>query len=129
MKPEDATFNVQSAQLHPLPVGGIFFRWNVDLAGPFATVSALGNHYIFVAVESLSKYLVAVPIPNKISAVTTATFEQRILTVFGNCALLVTDNGTEFQGVFDDLCQWLKIDHRHTSAHCPQSDGQAERAV
>mgnify|MGYP006281264777 CR=1 FL=1 len=125
----NASFNAKTAHLHPLLVDGLFFRWNIDLAGPIPTPSAHNNVYIFIAIEHLSKYLVAVPIPDKTAATIATTFTERILTIFGSSAQILTDQGSEFQATFQDLCVRHRIDHRITSAHCPQSDGLAERAV
>jgi hypothetical protein len=46
------------------PISSMGFRWHVDLAGPLPH-SKRGSRYIMVCIEAFSKYLVAVPIPDK----------------------------------------------------------------
>ena len=50
--------------LHPLPIMGMFYRWFVDLAGPFPP-SEYGNDYIMVMIEHFSKWVKVVAIPTK----------------------------------------------------------------
>ena len=123
-----ASFNAASPELQPLPIEGMFYRWGVDLAGPFVQ-SKLGNKYVFVAVEYFSKQIEVVPIPDKTAQHTTAAFLSAVLARYGACAEVVTDQGSEFQGEFHALLQQAFIDHRTTSANHPQADGLAERAV
>jgi transposase InsO family protein len=52
-----------------------------------------------------------------------------VMTRFGACAEVLTDNGTEFQREFKQLCQKLFLDHRWTSRSYPQSNGLTERLV
>ncbi|XRB18406.1 hypothetical protein RI054_18g82520 [Pseudoscourfieldia marina] len=56
-------------------------------------------------------------------------FALHVLARHGSCAEVVTDNGSEFKGAFDELLEKALIDHRHTSREHPQADGLAERAV
>eukprot|EP00983_Pelagomonas_calceolata_P026151 821938-Pelagomonas_calceolata.AAC.1 len=92
-------------------------------------MSQSGNKFIMILVEHFTKFVEAIPIPNK-SAVTTAqVFLERVLCRFGNCAEVVTDGGTEFAGEFSELLHKNLIDHRTTAPSHPQADGLAERAV
>ena len=47
----------------------------------------------------------------------------------GACAVVVSDQGKEFQGEFHELLVQCCIDHAITSHDHPQSNGQAERMV
>lgn len=123
-----ASFNKQQPVLQPLPIGGMFYRWGIDLAGPFAATS-FGNEYVLVAVEHFTKWVELVPIPNKSAATTAFVTAHHVLGRFGGCAELVTDQGTEWGGEFHELLQLSFIDHRRTSAYRPQADGLAERVV
>ena len=123
-----SAFNVISPALHPLPVEGLFYRWGVDLCGPF-TRSARGNTYVMVCIEHYSKLIELIPLPDKNSLTTSAAFRQHVLGRYGACAEVLTDNGREFEGAFADMLRVALIDHRHTSPNHPQADGLAERAV
>jgi hypothetical protein len=124
----NATFTSASKQLHPLPIMGLFYRWGVDLCGPFPT-STQGNRYIMIAIEHYSKHAEVIPITEAKSDTTTRAFLQHVLSKFGACAEVVTDGGSEFKGRFSALLQDCYIDHMFTSAEHPQSNGLAERCV
>jgi hypothetical protein len=122
-----AAFNTQQAQLQPLPVEPMFYRWGVDLAGEFP-VTQRGHKWVMVAVEHFSKHVELVPLRDKTAAQMAAAFAQ-VLCRFGAPAEVVTDGGGEFAGEFDQLLTSCFIDHRVTSPHHPQANGLAERIV
>ena len=111
-------------QLQPLEVMGPFYRWGIDLAGPLPG----RNLYVLVAIEHFTKHIELMAIPDK-TAPTTARCLMDIIARFGAPAEIVTDQGTEFLGPFEQLLQRCFIDHRTTSAAHPQSNGAAERIV
>ncbi|KAJ9524832.1 hypothetical protein QJQ45_003035 [Haematococcus lacustris] len=123
-----AAFNAKSPELHSLPIRALFYRWGVDLCGPFIP-SRSGHKYIMVCIEHLSKWVEIIPIPNKEAVTTASAFAHHVLGRYGACAEVVTDGGTEFQGAFAELLQRALIDHRTTSANHPQSNGLSERCV
>jgi hypothetical protein len=123
-----ASFGMPGPHLHPLPISGLFYRWGVDLCGPFPQSNA-GSQYIMVAIEHFSKHLVLVPLPSKEPKHTAAAFLSQVIGKFGSCAEVLTDGGAEFLGEFDALLRDALIDHRTTRANNPQADGLAERAV
>ena len=56
-------------------------------------------------------------------------FLENISSKFGVPGVVLTDQGTEFQGEFQTLLNQQKITHRVTSEPNPQADGLAERMV
>ncbi|KAJ9522419.1 hypothetical protein QJQ45_008293 [Haematococcus lacustris] len=123
-----ASFNLRDAQLSPLPVASLFYRWGVDLAGPLPRTHR-GNEYLMVCIEHLTNHVELVPIPDRLASTTAYHFNHQVLGRFGASAEVVTDGGREFKGEFADLLLRYLIDHRVTSPHHPQADGLAERAV
>ena len=123
-----AHFNSMHPTLQSLPVMGMFYRWHVDLAGPFP-LSEHGFRYIMVMIEAFSKHVEIVPIPDKTARSTTYAFLHHVLAKFGSCAEVVTDGGGEFLGEFQEMLSDAFIDHRCTSANHPQANGLAERCV
>jgi transposase InsO family protein len=123
-----ATFGAHHPILTPLPIEGMFYRWGVDLCGPF-TKTAGNNRFIMIAIEHFSKHMEVIPLPSKLASTTASAFLQHVLGRFGACAETVTDRGSEFMGEFHALLQQALIDHRMTSANHPQADGLSERAV
>jgi transposase InsO family protein len=69
-----------------------------------------------------------VALPSKLSTKVAEAF-LGVITRYGACAELLTDNGQEFAGELDVLCQKLLITHRTTSWYHPQSNGLTERLV
>ena len=63
------SFVSRDVVLHPLPIMGMFYRWSVDLGGPFPP-SEYGNYYIMVMIEHFSKWVGVVAIPPKESCET-----------------------------------------------------------
>ena len=123
-----SNFGAMSPELQPLPIMGMFYRWHVDLAGPFP-VTARGHTYVMVCVEAFSKHAELIPITSKHSDVTAHAFLHNVLARFGACAEVVTDQGNEWDSEFYELLTDCFIDHRRTSANRPQSNGLAERCV
>ena len=121
-------FNHTPHELHPLPIEGLFYRWGVDLCGPFP-LSTSGFSYVMVCIEHYSKWVELVPLKSKESSEVASAFALHVLSRFGACAEVVTDQGREFEGDFADLLEGAFIDHRTTSANHPQADGLAERMV
>ena len=124
-----ATFGgeTQSNTLQTLPVGGLHYRWSLDL-GELA-VSHRGSKYIMLAVEHFSGYIVAVPLADKSAETVAFAFETSVLAHFGAPAEVLTDQGTEFYGAFDEMLERWLIDHRRSAPEHPQSDGKSERGV
>ncbi len=123
-----ASFTAKPPELQSIPVSSIGYRWHVDTAGPLTT-SERGHQYFMVAVEAFTKYLEVVPIPDKKASTLAYAFLHNVLARYGAPAQVVTDNGGEFEGEFQQLLLDAMIDHRHTSPAHPQANGQAEKAV
>jgi site-specific DNA-cytosine methylase len=123
-----ATFNAPQPVLHPLPIQGLGYRWSVDLAGPLP-VTPRGAKYVMVMVENFSKWVVLAALPNKNSEVVAQVFVERVLAPWGAPAVVLTDQGKEFQGEFEKVCYKALVDHRTTSRDHPECDGLAERTV
>jgi hypothetical protein len=116
------------AQLQPLEIKGMFYRWGIDLAGPLPATKPDGYTFVMVCIEHFTKWVELFPLRSKTARETAQALTQ-ILTCFGAPAEVVTDRGAEWAGAFDDLLQQCFVDHRRTSADHPQADGAAERMV
>jgi hypothetical protein len=123
-----AAFNAKPAELYPIPISSMGFRWHVDLAGPLPLTNRK-HSYVMVAVEAFSKHLEAVPMPDKTADTVAFALLQHVIAKFGAPGQVVTDNGAEFGGAFAKLLSDCHIDHCHTSPGHPQANGQAEKAV
>ncbi|KAL2246198.1 UNVERIFIED_CONTAM: Gag-Pol polyprotein [Sesamum indicum] len=86
--------------LEPLKVACPFDQWGIDIVGPFPQ-AVVQKKFLIVAVEYFSK--------------------------FGIPRILVSDNGTQFQGKkIVAWCKELKIQQNFTAVGNPQANGQAE---
>lgn len=120
------SFTEDTSRLHPLPIQGLFYRWSYDLLGDLPPTPR-GN--VYVMVKHFSKWIKLVALPNKSSHSTSQAFLHTVLSRFGSCTEVLTDQGSEFRGEFQELLDQAWIDHRRTSRDHPQANGLAERIV
>ena len=104
------------------------FRWGIDFAGPLP-VTKRGNTYVMVCIEHTTKWVELIALPTKASAHVAHAFLDNILSRYGVPGVVITDQGTEFQGKFHTLLAAQEITHRVISRENPQADGLAERMV
>ena len=116
------------AELQSLPVRELGYRWSLDLLGELP-MSRRGKRYVLVMIEHVSKWVEAVPLSSKSASLVAQHFLQLVLSRFGACAEVLTDQGKEFRGVFHQLLLGCKIRHRNTTAYHPRANGLTERAV
>jgi hypothetical protein len=107
---------------------GLGYRWSLDFAGPLPLI-VRHNKYVLVMVEHFSKWIELVPFPDKFSKGVAYAFLDRVLSHFGALAEVLTNQGTEFQGEFQVLCDKALIDHQATFRNHLEVDGLAERVV
>jgi hypothetical protein len=80
-------------------------------------------------IEHFSKWIELVALPDKFSEEATYSFLDRVLSRFGAPAEVLMDQGREFLGEFQTLCEQAMIDHRTTSRDHPEADGLAKYMV
>ncbi|CAI5481973.1 unnamed protein product [Closterium sp. Yama58-4] len=123
-----AAFERSKAELQPLPIVGLGYRWSLDLAGELP-LTKRGRRYVVVMIEHVSKWVEVRAVSHKTAEAVADAFEEQVLTRFGACGEVLTDQGTEFQGEFEELLSSCLIPHRTTSRYHPQSDGLTERII
>ncbi|PIK33227.1 hypothetical protein BSL78_29961 [Apostichopus japonicus] len=104
------------AHLQPLPVTGPFQRVGTDILGPLPVCQDTGNKYVLVFIDSFTKYVELVPLPN-ITARTIATaFIDRIICRHGAPESLHSDRGSNFLSrIVAEVCKLFEI--RKTQIH------------
>ena len=75
-----------------------------------------------VMIEHFSKWVEEVAIPTKESCETARVFRQYVLCRYRAPAEVLTDQGTEFWGEFQEVLEEALINHRRTSRGHPQAD-------
>eukprot|EP00873_Tetraselmis_striata_P023141 jgi/Tetstr1/443405/TSEL_031418.t1 len=114
--------------MQPLPHFGMFYRWHLDLAGPFEATRSR-NAWVLVMVEAASKWVELVPLRTKEAANIRQAFQERVLARFAAPGEVCTDGGTEFSGEFHELLVEHDIDHPKPLPYHPQPNGLAEGMV
>jgi hypothetical protein len=113
--------------IQSLPIIGLGYRWSLDFAGPLVTTRSK-KRFVLIWIEHFSKWCEVWALPSKLLTRVAEAF-LGVMTRYGACAELLTDNGQEFASELDVLCQKLLIIHRTTSRYHPQSNGLTERLV
>nr|CAD2204781.1 unnamed protein product [Meloidogyne enterolobii] len=109
------------------PASRPFERIHIDLLGPIQK-SIYGHKYIFVGVDSFSKWAIALPIRNQTESTISDIFMKEIICRFGIPSKIVTDQGTQFMSAtFQDLANTLKFRHQPTTAYHQSANGMVER--
>lgn len=104
-----------------------FEKVTLDIAGPF-TPTENGNKYILTVIDDLSKFLIALPIPNQESKTVAKGFITNVICQHGIPNSILSDQGTNFMGqLFKNICKLLSIKKLHSTSHHPQSQGSVER--
>jgi transposase InsO family protein len=102
-------------------------KCSLDIVGPLTTTMD-GNRYILTFQDELSKYTLAVPIPQQNAETVAKSFVEEVVLKFGIPQLLLTDQGSNFLSeLFANMCKLLKIKKIKTTAYHPQSNGALER--
>jgi transposase InsO family protein len=104
-----------------------FHMIGCDAVGPVVE-SKTGNRYILVAVDYLTKWPMAMAVPN-INEETTAEFLYRQVVVsYGVPNFILTDRGSNFtSGYVQRFLQHLGCRHITTTSYRPQTNGLCER--
>lgn len=103
-------------------------RVHIDFTGSIE-IRGKPPQFLLVAVDSFTGFTVVTVLPSKDSVAAAEAFEQQVLLRFGAPRVLVTDNGTEFQGqAWQQLTNTYGFLRATTSAYRPASNGRVERA-
>ena len=84
------------------------------------TDSVSGKKYILTWQDDLSKFLVAIPIPQQEAETVARKFVLNIVLKFGAPAQILTDQGSNFlSDLFKSMCKLLRIKKIQTTAFHP----------
>lgn len=94
----------------------------IDHVGRVIT-SDLGNSYILTAICVLTKYAIAMPVPDLTAETTARHLVEKVFLLFGYPEILTSDNHQTFQGnLFKNITKFLKINRVFTSPFTPKSN-------
>lgn len=104
-----------------------FQKIYVDIVGPINPKSINGNLYILTCSCSLTKFVIAIPIPDFTALTTARMLVKYVFMIFGLPEIIVTDNGTNFiSETLKQVNKLFKIKGVFTTPYHPQSN-QVER--
>lgn len=100
---------------------------SIDTIGPL-TKSRHGNRYALTIQCNLSKYVMAIPIPNKQAKILAKALVENCILIYGCPMIIKSDLGTEYKNeIFEHICKLLSIQHNFSTAYHPQTIGSLER--
>jgi len=103
----------------------VFDVWGIDFMGPFP--SSMGNKYILIAVDYVSKWIEAIASPTCDTKAVVKMFKNIIFPRFGVPRLVISDGGSHFiSKIFKNLLTKYGVRHRAVTPYHPQTNGQAE---
>jgi hypothetical protein len=113
--------------LEPVQAKLPFEKIGIDLIGPFP-LSTLGNRYVIIAVDYLTKWVIAKAIPTATSKEVVDFFVRRIVLQHGAPINVISDRGKCLTSNFtNELFRALQSNHLVTTAYHPQCNGLVER--
>lgn len=99
---------------------------SIDTVGPFS-LTEHGNRYAVSMQCDFSKYVIMTPIPDKSATTIAKAVLENCILKYGPMKFIKTDQGTEYKGVFNEICNLLNINRTCSTAYHPQTLGALER--
>jgi Integrase zinc binding domain/Integrase core domain len=114
-------------QLHPIAVHAPFYQIGIDFVGPLPRTQN-GNRYIIVAMDYLTKWPEARPVPVSTAEETEKFIYEDIICQHGCPRIILTDRGAHFNNqLIQGLSERFKIKHLFSTPYHPQTNGLVER--
>ena len=85
-----------------------------------------GNVAVLVMTDYATKYVKAVPVKDKTQRTAAKVFLEHWVKDFAFPERILTDEGGEFKGILEAICELLKIRKHTTTEYHPQANGQVE---
>ena len=110
--------------IHKMDKGSLSNIWHID--GIIINWYGI-NRVIFTAIHQTSKLAYSRVYSSK-SSINAKDFLQRLMFIVnGNISIIHSDNGTEFEGVFNSACNLLNIQRVYSRPHTPKDNPSLER--
>ncbi|GKC52999.1 reverse transcriptase domain-containing protein [Tanacetum coccineum] len=114
--------------LTPIPSPWPFYKWGIDIAGPFPEGPGKVK-FLIVAMDYFTKWIEAKAVATISGGQVKKFVWDNIMCHFGLPGEIVSDNGKQFgDNPFKDWWEKLNITQRFASVKHPQSNGLVERA-
>ena len=94
----------------------------IDLVGPFNPTMD-NNRYILTIEDGWTRFVQAIPIPNKEAKTVAGALYNKYIATFGTPMEIHSDQGTEFTNrIMEELAKGFQIKKTHTPAYNPHSN-------
>ena len=90
----------------------------MDLA-PELTITSNKNRHLLVVVDNFSKFTLVYPLKNKSSQAIAEAIYNNVICIFGKPKCIRIDQGIEFKGDVEDLCQRWNISVARATTYHP----------
>ncbi|GJS73102.1 reverse transcriptase domain-containing protein [Tanacetum coccineum] len=118
----------QQQNLTPITSPWPFYKWGIDIAGPFPEGPGKVK-FLIVAIDYFTKWIEAKPVATITGNQVKKFVWDNIVCRFGLPGEIVSDNGKQFRdNPFKDWCEKLCIRQCFASVKHPQANGLVERA-
>ena len=108
--------------------GTVFEKIALDIVGPLPKTKD-DNEFILTMQDQLSKFSLAVPLPNALATTIADAFIKKFIYIFGSPKVILTDQGRNFlSSLIQKVAKRFKIKRVKTTAFHPQSNGSLERS-
>lgn len=125
-------FNQASIPCHPI-TSHFFYEFRISMefgfCGTTYPYNTRGTKFIMVMIEHFKVWVKLVVLPQNSSKLAAAAYLNCILACFGAPAKVLTHQGREFIGYFENLCTKTLINHRNTSWNHLDMDSLAKHVV
>lgn len=97
-------------------------KLSIDVVGPINPTSDQGNRYILTVYDDLTKYLIAIPIPDQTADTVAQAFVKNVILIYSSPVILLSDLGSCFiSELFKAMCKIFNIKKTFTTPYRPQS--------
>ena len=101
---------------------------SLDIVGPLA-VSKKGNNNILTIMDNLTRFGIAIPIPDTTARTIAEALAEKIIYKFGAPLAILSDNGTNFMSkVMQNFAELFGLRKFNTSTYHPQGNAILERS-
>ena len=116
------------APMGSLTAGNPYEVVALDFVGPMATPTKSGNLYLLVMVDYFTRYVEAVPLPDRRASTVAHAIMQEWISRHGVMETIHTDQAQEFESeLMEELCTLLHIKKTRSSPFHPEGNGICER--
>ena len=117
---------VEARMRQPMLAAHPWYYVHIDLWDPCVD-SSEGYKSVLTVIDRMTHYPELIPIKDKSAKTVAKAFFENVICRHGVPAVVVSDNGPEFDGIFEELQSKYGIRRIRTSAYHPQANGIIER--